>query len=149
MFSKAAEAAQSLGRAELDELGPRTGDKGVQKCVIVWLRWRPLEANWCFSDFVCDTSTFTPSVPKLRVLLQSVHCSSNSLLGLAFNELNSGCSRQRFFFYLHFPIVVEDTAVEVFPELAKCAVINFNQGVGKMPLSFLVTSVRSVTNGTN
>ena len=28
------EAAQSSGRAELDELGPGTGDKGAQKSVI-------------------------------------------------------------------------------------------------------------------
>ena len=27
-----AEAVQSLGRAELDELGPETGDRGVQMC---------------------------------------------------------------------------------------------------------------------
>ena len=32
-----AEVAQSLGRAELDELGLVTGGKGVQKYVIVWL----------------------------------------------------------------------------------------------------------------
>ena len=28
-----AEAVQGRSRAELDELGPGTGDKGVQKCV--------------------------------------------------------------------------------------------------------------------
>ena len=67
------EAVQSSGRAELDELGPGTGDKGIQKCVIAWLRWRVLDASWCFSDFVRATSAFTPIVPKLRVLLQIHH----------------------------------------------------------------------------
>ena len=38
---------------------------------------------------------------------------------------------------LNFPIVVADTAVEVFPELVKCAAINSNLAVGKMPLTFL------------
>ena len=100
-------AAQSSGWAELDELGPGTGDKGVQKCVIAWLCWRLLEANWCFSDFVCDTSAFTPSVPNLRVLLQKVHCTSNSWLGTAFNQLNSGCSSLHLL-NLHFPTVVAE-----------------------------------------
>ena len=72
---------QSLGRAELDELGPGIGDKGIQTCVTERPRLTLLEANWCFSDIVSDTTAFTPSVPKLRVLLQSVHCASNSLLG--------------------------------------------------------------------
>ena len=72
-----------MGRAELDEFGPGTGDKGVQKCVIALLHWRLLEVNWCFSDFVCDTSAFTLSVPKLRVHWQNLHCASNSLLGTA------------------------------------------------------------------
>ena len=57
----------NTGWAELDELGPGTGDKGVQKCVIAWLGLRILEANWCFSAVVCDTSAFTTSVPKLRI----------------------------------------------------------------------------------
>ena len=141
--------AKSSGRAELDELGLGTGDKGVQKCVIVCLRWRLLEANWCFSDFVCDTSAFTTSVPKLRVLLQSVHCVSNSLSGTAFNQINSGCSSQHLtHLNLHFPRVVADSSAEVFPELLKCAVINSDQVVGKMPLTFLVTSQRSATHRT-
>ena len=46
-----AEAVQSSGLAELDELGLGSGDKGVQKCVIVWPWWKLLVANWCFSDF--------------------------------------------------------------------------------------------------
>ena len=91
---EAAEAVQSSGRSELDELGPGTGDKGVQKCVIAWLRWRLLEANACYSDCVCDTSAFTPSVPKLRDLWQSVHCASNSLWRMDFNQVNSGCLSQ-------------------------------------------------------
>ena len=49
---EAVDAEQSSGQAEMDKLGPGIGDKGKQKGVIAWLRWRLLEANWCFSDFV-------------------------------------------------------------------------------------------------
>ena len=87
---------------ELDELGPGTGDEGVQKCEIAWFHWRLLKANWCF--FV-----------------------------LAFNQLNPGCSSQ------HLSIVVADSAVEVFLELARCTAINSDRAVGKMPLRFLDT----------
>ena len=85
---------------------------GVQnvydRCMIAWLRWRLSEANWCFSDFMCDTSTFTPSVPKLRVLLQSTHCASKSLLSMAFKQLKSDRSSQHWL-HIHFPIVVADS----------------------------------------
>ena len=101
-----------------------------------------------FSDFVCDTSVFTPSVPKLRVLLQSAHCASNSLLSMASNPPNSGCSSPHLL-NLDFPIVVADSAVEVFPELAKCMAINSKLAVGKMPLTFLDTSERTTTHGAN
>ena len=50
---------------------------------------------------------------------------------------------------LHFPIVGADPAVEVFPELAKCAVINSDRAVGKMPLTYLVTSEILKTHRTN
>ena len=50
---------------------------------------------------------------------------------VAFNQLNSGCSRQRLL-NLHFPTVVADSAVKVFPELVKCAVTNSDQAVDKM-----------------
>ena len=39
---------------------------------------------------------------------------------------------------LNFPIVVADSTAEVFPELVKCATINSDQAVGKMPLTFLI-----------
>lgn len=68
---------------------------------------------------------------KLRVLPQSVHCASDSLLGMTFNQLNVGCSSQHLLI-LHFPIVVADSAIEVFLELVKCAVINSDLVVGKM-----------------
>ena len=87
-------------------------------------------------------------MPNLRVVLQSVHCSSNLSLGVAFNKLNSGCSSQHLL-NSYFPIVAADSVVEVFPELAKSAVINSDQAVGKMPLTFLVTSKRGITYGTN
>ena len=133
---------QSSGWAELDELRPGTGDKGIQQCVIAWLRWRLLEANRCFSDFVCDTSIFTLSVPSLRVLLQSVHCASDSVSSTAFNQLKSGCSSQHLL-NIHFHIVVADS---VFPELVKCAAINSDRAVGKVPLTFLHIPERSTTH---
>ena len=55
----------------------------------------------------------------------------------AFNQLNSGCSSQHLL-SLHFPIVVADSTVQVFPELAKCASINSDKAVRKMPLMFLI-----------
>ena len=64
------------------------------------------------------------------VLLQSVHCASNSLLGTAFNQRNSGCSSQHLL-KIHFPVVVAESAAEDFPELAKCTVINNDRAVGK------------------
>ena len=103
-----AEAAQSLGWAELDEVGPGTGDKDVQK--------RLLEANWCFFRFCVWHQHF---VPKLRVLLQSVHGTSNLLRDSAFNQPNSGCSSHQLL-NIHSPIVVAASTVKVFPELAKC-----------------------------
>ena len=39
---------------------------------------------------------------------------------------------------LHFPIVGADSEVEVFPELVKCAEINSDRTVKKMPLTFLI-----------
>ena len=48
--SKSEVRKQSSGRAELEE--PGAADTGEQKCVIVWLHWRLLEANWCFSECV-------------------------------------------------------------------------------------------------
>ena len=48
-----------------------------------------------------------------------------------FNQLNSGCSSQHLL-YLHFPIVVADSTVEVFPELAKRAAMNSDRAVDKM-----------------
>ena len=44
-YCEMAEVAQISGRAELDELGLGTGDKGVQKHAIALFRWRLLEAN--------------------------------------------------------------------------------------------------------
>ena len=87
---------ESSGQAEVDELRPVTGDKGIQKCVIAWLHWKLLEAYRYFSHFVCDTSAFTPSVPNVTVLLQSEHCASDSLLSTAFNQLNCSCSWSKF-----------------------------------------------------
>ena len=81
---------------------------------------------------------------KLQVK-QIINCASNSLLGSAFNQLNSGCSSQHLL-NLHFPIVVTDSAVEVFLELAECVVINSDQVVGKMLVTFLVSSERSITH---
>ena len=63
----------------------------------------------------------------------------------AFDQLNSGCSSQHLL-HLHFPTVVADYAVEVFPELVMCTAINSDQAVGKMPLTFLDTSERSTTH---
>ena len=126
----------------MDKLILGTGDKGIQQCVIAWLRWRLLEANQCFSDFVCDTSAFTPSVPNLRFLLQSMHSASDSLLSTAFNQLKSGCSSQHLL-NINFHKIVADSAVKVFPELVRCAAINSDRAVGKVPLTFLHTSDRS------
>ena len=113
-----AEAAQSSGRAELDEFGLGTGDKCAFAGDFYML-------TGVLPDFVCDTSAFTPSVPKLRVLLQSIRWASDSLLVMAFNQLNSGCSSQHLF-NLHFPIVVADSSIEVFPELVKCPELTVN-----------------------
>ena len=140
-----AEAAQSSGWAKLDELGLGTG---VQKCVITRPCWRLLKANWCFSHFVCDTSAFTPNVPNLRVLLQSVHCASNALWGPAFNQLNSGCSSQHLL-NSHFTIAIADYTVRVFLEQAKCTMINSDLAVGKIPFTFQDTSERITTHGAN
>ena len=65
---------------------------------------------------------------------------------MTFDQLNSGCSSQHLL-NLHFPIVVADSAIEVFSELAKCTEINSNLAVGKMPLMLLVASERSTTHG--
>ena len=109
---EAAEAAPSLGRAELDELGP-----GTKVCVIVWLYFR-FRSYWCLSDFVCDTCAFTPTEFWLF---------KSTLVKFT---LPHSCGRFR---------------VKLFPELVKCAVINSNQSVGKMPLMFLILKQKTVT----
>ena len=95
---------------------------------------------------MCDTSAFIPSVPNLRVLLQSVHCASNSLSSMAFKPteiwmfkptlvkytLSHSCSRFR---------------SQSLSGTGEACVDKFHQAVGKMPLTFLHTSERSTTNG--
>ena len=66
-----------------------------------------------------------------------MHCASDSLISTAFDQLNSGCSSQHLL-NINFHIIVADSAVEVFPELVKCAAIHSDWAVGKMPLAFLI-----------
>ena len=121
-----------------------TGDKGVQKCVIGRLRWRLLVASWYFSNFVCDTSALTPSVPRLRVLLQSVHWASDSLLGSSFNQLNSGCSSRDKFTLSHRCSRFRGRRLYRTSKMYG----DKRWAVGKMPLTFLDTGERT-THGTN
>ena len=74
------------GRGSEEFGSSRTGWTWNRNWWQVWLHWRLLEANWRSSDFVYDTSAFTQSVPKLRVVLQSVHCALNSLSGFLSTE---------------------------------------------------------------
>ena len=67
---------------------------------------------------------------------------------MAFNQLNSGLSNQHLL-NIYFHIIVAGSAVKVFPELVKCAAINSDRAVDKMPLRFLDTSGRITTHGAN
>ena len=46
---------------------------------------------------------------------------------------------------LNFSIIEADSAVEVFPELVKCATKNSDRAVGKMPLTFLILQTEELT----
>ena len=124
-----AEVTQSAGRAELDNLDRELVTKAYRS---VW--WR---------DFTGDFNSVLPILCVTPVLSHWVCPSWGSSVRAqtvpqihyftAFNQLNSGCWSQHLL-YLHFPIVVADSTVEVFPEVVKHAAINSNRAVGKCHL---------------